>query len=77
MPIYIEVSDKIRLLRQLNRENNPNCAEICRRFFTDEQDFQKEKYDFDYYTFDNEKNELDISNIIDIINNGGFNIGED
>lgn len=30
---------KIRLLNQLNRENNPDCSEICRRFLADEKDF--------------------------------------
>lgn len=35
----IECDDKTRLLRQLNREENPDCAEIVRRFGTDELDF--------------------------------------
>ena len=35
----IDASDKTRLLRQLNRENNPNVKEIIRRFNTDEEDF--------------------------------------
>ena len=39
LPIFIFAQDKIRLLRQLNRENVPNCNEICRRFQTDRQDF--------------------------------------
>lgn len=38
--IYIKVADKQRLLRQLNREDTPNCYEICRRFQTDTNDFQ-------------------------------------
>lgn len=38
-PVYVTVSDKTRLIRQLNREKSPDCHEICRRFFTDEQDF--------------------------------------
>lgn len=39
--ITIEVfeADKTRLLRSLNRENSPDCAEICRRFLADEKDF--------------------------------------
>lgn len=39
--IAIEVfeADKTRLLRSLNRENYPDCAEICRRFLADEKDF--------------------------------------
>lgn len=35
----IEATDKIRLLRQLNREDNPNVQEIIRRFQTDDYDF--------------------------------------
>ena len=31
--------DKIRLLRQLNREDNPNVDEIVRRYKTDKEDF--------------------------------------
>lgn len=37
--ILIEADDKTRLLRQLNREEYPDCHEIIRRFGTDEIDF--------------------------------------
>ena len=37
---YINADDKVRMLRQLNREENPNVNEIVRRFQTDEEDFQ-------------------------------------
>ena len=37
--IYIDADDKQRLLRSLNRETNPDVAEICRRYFADEKDF--------------------------------------
>jgi guanylate kinase len=40
---YITCDDKTRLLRQLNRENDPNVGEIIRRFSADEEDF----YDLD------------------------------
>lgn len=40
MPIYIIASDKERLLRQLNREHNPDVKEIIRRFSADEIDFK-------------------------------------
>ncbi len=40
--IYIEANNKDRLLRQLNRENEPNCHEIIRRFTADEHDFSEE-----------------------------------
>ena len=37
---YITASDKTRLLRQLNREENPDVAEIIRRYKADEIDFE-------------------------------------
>lgn len=40
-PYYIKCNDKTRMLRALNRENNPDCLEICRRFIEDERDFKK------------------------------------
>lgn len=52
LPIYVTASDKTRLLRSLNREEEPNCHEICRRFFTDDKDFAS--FDFDYSMIDNE-----------------------
>lgn len=50
---YICVSDKERLIRQLNREKEPNIEEIFRRYKTDEEDF----YDLS-----------DLKNIIDLTN---------
>lgn len=38
----IRASDKIRLIRQLNREDNPNVEEIIRRYGTDKSDFLEE-----------------------------------
>lgn len=38
----IKTSDKVRLIRQLNREDNPNVEEIIRRFGTDKSDFLEE-----------------------------------
>ena len=44
---YISANDRTRLLRQINREEYPDCAEICRRFLADEQDFKNlTKYPF-------------------------------
>ena len=56
----VVASDKDRLLRCLNREANPDCAEICRRFCTDEKDFAN--LDFDRTIIENyESNEcLDL-----------------
>lgn len=39
MVLELAASDKTRLLRQLNREANPNVHEIIRRFKADEEDF--------------------------------------
>lgn len=44
IPIWVWAPPKIRLLRQLTREFNPNCDEIIRRYQADEIDFQ------DFYT---------------------------
>lgn len=42
IPLYLEVEDGLRLRRMIRRENkreNPDYAEVCRRFLADEQDF--------------------------------------
>ena len=59
-PIYVQATDKTRLIRALKREENPDCAEICRRYMTDEEDFQD--IPFEYKTFDNER-ELDLQDL--------------
>ena len=48
---YIEADDKIRLIRQLNREEHPDVHEIIRRFGADEIDF--EDLDFHYNALTN------------------------
>ena len=53
--IYIKASDKTRVLRQLNREDNPIVKEIIRRFGTDEADFQDDK---DFMTLGNDYIEI-------------------
>ena len=50
---YVRASDKERLLRQLNREENPDVMEIIRRFKTDMIDF--EHLDFDYIELENNR----------------------
>ena len=40
IPIYIQVSAKERIIRALNREDNPDINEIFRRYQTDTQDFK-------------------------------------
>nr|WP_314463850.1 guanylate kinase [uncultured Clostridium sp.] len=44
-PIYIEVDDRERLLRSIERERCqevPKYKEVCRRFLADEEDFKEE-----------------------------------
>ena len=48
----INCSDKIRLLRQLKRESDPDVEEIIRRYGTDKKDFSD--LEFDYYELKNE-----------------------
>lgn len=43
---WVKTNDKTRLLRQLNREENPNVQEIIRRFSADYNDFSD--IDFNY-----------------------------
>ena len=54
---YVRADEKQRLLRQLNREENPNVGEIIRRFTADLLDF--EELDFHYNeVINNTKNDL-------------------
>jgi guanylate kinase len=39
LPIMLSCSDKMRLIHQLTREENPNIQEIFRRFNADDKDF--------------------------------------
>lgn len=63
--IYIKSSDKTRLLRQLNRQDNPDVNEIVRRFSADKKDFA-EPLPFYYTCYHNEKKE-DINKFVDFI----------
>ena len=49
---YIKTSAKTRLLRQINRESNPDVNEIIRRYSADEKDFSF--LDFPFYIINNE-----------------------
>ena len=61
---YITATNKTRLLRQLNREENPNVDEIIRRYGTDKADFID--FDFDYTELINEK-EDDLQKCVEAI----------
>lgn len=43
--VYIVADSKVRLLRQLNREEHPDCDEIVRRYGTDKMDFRSSRID--------------------------------
>lgn len=70
IPIYIQTSDKERLLRSLHREENPSCKEICRRLLADMEDFREVEEDSTIKKINNNK-ELkfaleELCNFIDI-----------
>lgn len=67
LPIYIHTYDKLRLMRQLVREVNPDCYEICRRFQTDKEDFLN--LPFSYKVIENNTDEIQpvLNNLFDII----------
>lgn len=46
VPVYIEISDRLRMERAMHRENkqeHPKYDEMCRRFLADEEDFSEDK----------------------------------
>lgn len=56
----ITCSDKTRLLRQLNREENPNVDEIIRRYGADKEDFFD--LEFNYCEIENnDEEDLDLA----------------
>lgn len=71
LPIYISATDKTRLIRQLTREENPDCDEILRRFQTDKKDFYSFVHTTElvYQTIENNDSLLDaVDNIANLIN---------
>lgn len=54
---WVKASDKTRLMRQLEREDNPNIDEIIRRYKADKMDF--DDIDFKYIAINNEDYDLD------------------
>ena len=64
IPVAVTAYDKTRLIRTLQREETPDCAEICRRFLADYEDFTRleEEELFDYYVLTNEE-EMSIERI--------------
>lgn len=65
---YVTASDKTRLLRQLNREDDPDVQEIIRRFHADMIDFE-DLSDIPYIEINNDGNLADaVRAILDQIN---------
>lgn len=62
--IEVRASGKIRLMRQLNREDDPDVDEIVRRYQTDELDFYG--FDLDSYIIFNET-EDDLNVCVDFL----------
>jgi guanylate kinase len=59
--VWITANAKTRLMRSLEREEEPNCAEICRRYLADLEDFAN--IPFDALIIDNENNsDFDLFN---------------
>ena len=63
--IYLLANDKVRLIRQLQREENPDIKEIFRRYETDEADFAGIHYSLqmlppeDRFCVDNSQNGIE------------------
>lgn len=70
LPIFIDADDKVRLIRNLNRERYPDCAEICRRYFTDAQDF--EDISFFSLVYNNNNFKKNFNDIIKLIYSTNF-----
>ena len=58
IPIYIIATQKTRLLRQLNREESPDCDEIIRRYQADAEDLTPNNLNFWYLMELNEHYEI-------------------
>lgn len=54
-PIRVTIPPQERLIRVLEREVNPNCEEICRRFLADQKDFADLPFEEYYRVWDNLK----------------------
>ena len=67
----VECSPKTRLLRQLNREENPNIHEIIRRFSADLEDF--DDLEFSYTILNNENLEDMEKAIAEVVAAAGQN----
>ena len=63
---YIDVPDRVRLLRQLSRDEDVDVNEVVRRYKTDQEDFA-DISDFIYTTLPNETEEDKKLNVVKIV----------
>lgn len=64
LPVMIDAPDKTRLKRNLSREKNPDCEEICRRFLADEKDFSDIPFDYEIFmNYDEQRGFFNVQNI--------------
>lgn len=65
--VYVTADDKVRVMRQLLREEHPDVAEIIRRYSTDEEDFATFEQlikDIPHHKVENNTNEKsDVDNL--------------
>lgn len=54
--VRIMTKDKIRLIRQLNREKNPDVKEILRRYQADKKDFSNLRFSYNIVANDTDLN---------------------
>ena len=67
LPIYVSCLDKVRLIRVLNREEDPDVEEIIRRYQTDKTDFSH--IFFSYLTVYNDSEPIESNGIVKTIVN--------
>lgn len=67
IPLYFKASPKVRLMRALEREANPDVNEIIRRYQTDQKDFKEffiEHPNLPSYEFNNEDEQSMDSTVV-------------
>lgn len=62
--ILIDTDDKTRLLNCLERETNPDCNEICRRFLSDEEQFELIEINSDAIDYRIKNDNKSLNNIV-------------
>lgn len=66
LPILVDRQDIVRLKDSLNREKNPDCHEICRRFLADEKDFMDIEFNYILYKNYDDNRFFNIHNLPEV-----------